>query len=118
LQCKSNNNGHRQLKMRVIEKIRQNIEQEIFDYTQLMFLLEDYRKPRDVISSLLQNQEIVRIRKGLYIFGPLWRRDQISILPGGRQVYQEKPETSHLHNFSTSRCNSSPQPPPSSLTIK
>lgn len=65
--------------MRAIENIRQKIEQEVFDYTQLISLLDEYKKPRDVISSLLQNQEIVRIRKGLYIFGALWRRNQIPI---------------------------------------
>jgi hypothetical protein len=64
--------------MRTIEKIRQNIEQEVFDYTQLISLLNDYRKPRDAISLLLQKEEIIRIRKGLYIFGPLWRRKKIS----------------------------------------
>lgn len=65
--------------MRPIENIRQKIEQEVFDYTQLISLLDEYKKPRDVISSLLLNQEIVRIRKGLYIFGSLWRRNQIPI---------------------------------------
>lgn len=79
MQGKSNYNGHTEQEMRAIEKIRQNIEREVFDYTQLISLLNEYRKPRDVITSLLENQEIVRIRKGLYIFGLLWRREQIPI---------------------------------------
>lgn len=64
--------------MRAIEHIRQAIQQDVFDYTQLMHALGKYRKPRDVVSSLLQKEQIVRVRKGLYVFGELWRRHQVS----------------------------------------
>jgi predicted transcriptional regulator of viral defense system len=64
--------------MRAIEKIRKQITRDIFDYTQLMDVLKDYRKPRDVVSSLLREEQIIRIRKGLYIFGNLWQRNVIS----------------------------------------
>jgi hypothetical protein len=64
--------------MRAIEKIRKNITYDIFDYTQLMNVLKDYRKPRDVVSSLLREDQIIRIRKGLYVFGSLWQRNVIS----------------------------------------
>lgn len=64
--------------MTAIERIRLRIEGEVFDYTQLMDALKEYRKPRDVVSSLLQKAYIIRIRKGLYIFGELWKRNGLS----------------------------------------
>ena len=50
--------------MRAIEHIWQLIEEDVFDYTQLMHALAEYRKPRDVVSSLLQKEQIIRVRKG------------------------------------------------------
>ena len=38
--------------MRAIEHIRQLIEKDVFDYTQLMHVLAEYSKPRDAVSSL------------------------------------------------------------------
>ena len=64
--------------MRAIEHIRQLIEKDVFDYTQLMHVLAEYSKPRDVVSSLLRKEQIIRVRKGLYVFGELWRRQPIS----------------------------------------
>lgn len=40
-----------------------------FDYTLLMHALRDYRKPRDKIRSLMRNQDIIRVKKGLYVLG-------------------------------------------------
>ena len=64
--------------MRAIEHIRQLIEKDVFDYTQLIHVLAEYRKPRDVVSALLRKEQIIRVRKGLYVFGELWRRQPIS----------------------------------------
>ena len=64
--------------MRAIEQIRQLIEKDVFDYTQLMHVLAEYSKPRDAVSSLLRKEQIIRVRKGLYVFGELWRRQPIS----------------------------------------
>ena len=63
--------------MRAIDQIRQKIEAEVFDYTQLMHELREYKKPRDVISSLLKTGNIIRIRKGLYLFGKSWQRKPV-----------------------------------------
>lgn len=60
------------------EHIRHNIDQEIFTYTQLLDLLKEYKKPRDVISSLLKKGYIIRIRKGLYVFDAVWRKKKVS----------------------------------------
>lgn len=64
--------------MTAIEKIRFKIEGEVFDYIQLMDALKDYKKPRDIVSALLKKSSIIRIRKGLYIFGEFWKRKSIS----------------------------------------
>ena len=39
----------------------------IFDYNQLLFLLKKYRRPRDKITELIKKQEIIRVKKGLYL---------------------------------------------------
>ncbi len=64
--------------MTPIEKIRIAIEGEVFDYTQLMDALKEYKKPRDVVSTLLKKAYLIRLRKGLYTFGKLWQRKGIS----------------------------------------
>lgn len=58
----------------MIETIRKEILQEEFDYQTLMDCLKDYARPRDKISDLLQKGSIIRIKKGLYIFGDEYRR--------------------------------------------
>jgi hypothetical protein len=62
----------------VIEKIRRRIPYEEFDYQTLLACLEDYSYPRDKISDLLQKGVIVRIKKGLYVFGAEYRRKPYS----------------------------------------
>lgn len=64
--------------MESILHIRQSIHQDVFDYTQLMDALKAYRKPRDVVSSLIRKGYIIRVRKGLYFFGPLWQKQPVS----------------------------------------
>jgi len=73
--------------MNAIEQVRLSIGQEIFDYTQLMMALIRYRKPRDVVTELLKKNQIVRVRKGLYLFGPLWRRNTVSTEAVANLVY-------------------------------
>lgn len=63
--------------MSAIELIRKSVTAEVFDYTQLMHVLGNYTKPRDVVTNLLRKGQLVRIRKGLYIFGPEWRKQDI-----------------------------------------
>jgi hypothetical protein len=43
-----------------------------------MVALKGYRKPRDVVSSLLKKGHIIRVRKGLYFLGSLWQKQQVS----------------------------------------
>lgn len=58
----------------MIENIRKEIEHEEFDYQTLMDCLRGYARPRDKVSALLKKGSIIRIKKGLYIFGDLYRR--------------------------------------------
>jgi hypothetical protein len=55
-----------------------NIQKEEFDYVTLCQALADYARPRDKIRSMLRKQEIVRIKKGLYILGESYRKRPFS----------------------------------------
>ena len=53
----------------MIETIRKSIPKEEFDYQTLLVALGDYAHPRDKISDLLHKRIIIRVKKGLYVFG-------------------------------------------------
>lgn len=54
----------------MIGSLRTRIAREEFDYQVLLDALGDYARPRDKISDLLRKGVIVRVKKGLYVFGP------------------------------------------------
>jgi hypothetical protein len=58
--------------------IRQLIDREEFDYTALVSALSSYAEPRRKISSLLRKGVIVRVKKGLYVFGDDYRKRPFS----------------------------------------
>jgi hypothetical protein len=41
-----------------------------FDYSYLMHLLKDYNSPRDKISRMIKKEEIIQVKKGLYVLSP------------------------------------------------
>jgi len=51
------------------EPVRKLIPYEEFDYQTLMGALKGYAHPRDRITTLLRKGSIIRIKKGLYVFG-------------------------------------------------
>lgn len=53
--------------------LRKRIGREIFDYQTLLDAISDYRSPRSKITSLLRKGVIVRVKKGLYVFGEGYR---------------------------------------------
>ena len=61
-----------------IGQIRQQIEREVFDYQILLQCLSGYAKPRDKIRSLLNSGDVIRVRKGLYVFGEAFRRRPVN----------------------------------------
>lgn len=65
--------------MRAIDKLRKTIQSEEFDYRRLMQSIHEYRKPRDVVTRLLKAEAIVRMKKGLYVFGDLYRKGPICL---------------------------------------
>lgn len=58
--------------------LRNRIGREEFDYQTLLDALADYASPRDCITRLLRNGTILRVKKGLYIFGDEERREPYS----------------------------------------
>lgn len=59
--------------MDIISILRKTIPWEEFDYQALLQALRDYAHPRDKITDLLAKGVIVRVKKGLYIFGDTYR---------------------------------------------
>lgn len=55
-----------------------NIQKVEFDYVTLCQALADYASPRDKIRSMIRKQEIIRIKKGLYILGESYRKRAFS----------------------------------------
>jgi len=56
------------------EPIRAMIPYEEFDYQTLLGALKGYARPRDRITTLLRKGVIIRVKKGLYVFGEHERR--------------------------------------------
>lgn len=52
-----------------IAKLRKLVGREEVDYQLLLSALSDYAHPRDKITSWLKSGELIRVKKGLYIFG-------------------------------------------------
>ena len=62
----------------MIDELRSRIEGEEFDYQILMDCLKRYERPRDKITSLLRQRAIIRVKKGIYVFGPKYSRRSYS----------------------------------------
>ncbi|KAF0217877.1 MAG: hypothetical protein FD174_3140 [Geobacteraceae bacterium] len=56
------------------EPLRKRIQHEEFDYQTLLDCLEGYARPRDKITALLRKGVIIRVKKGIYVFGDDYRR--------------------------------------------
>ncbi len=54
----------------MIDELRRRIDGEEFDYQALLDTLKGYEKPRDKITSLIRQDAIIRVKKGIYVFGP------------------------------------------------
>lgn len=61
-----------------IANIRDKVDHEVFDYQVLLDVLSAYRKPRDRITRLVAAGEILRVKKGLYVFAASFRRHPIA----------------------------------------
>jgi hypothetical protein len=62
----------------MFEELRNKITSEEFDYQALLNCLREYDRPRDKITDLLKQGAIIRIKKGIYVFGERYRRRPFS----------------------------------------
>lgn len=53
-----------------IQEIRRNCELEELDYVFLSTVLQKWASPRNIISRLIRSGDIIRVKKGIYVFGP------------------------------------------------
>ncbi|MBB5021359.1 type IV toxin-antitoxin system AbiEi family antitoxin domain-containing protein [Desulfurispira natronophila] len=58
--------------------IRTTIQSDIFDYQTLMLALKGYSRPRSKVTALLASGDIIRVRKGLYVFSDDLRKGRLS----------------------------------------
>ncbi|MBS3903870.1 MAG: hypothetical protein KGZ39_00910 [Simkania sp.] len=61
------------------ELFRREIPFEVFDYQLIANYLKGLKKPRDKVSALIAEGKIVRVKKGLYVFGENWRREPLNL---------------------------------------
>ena len=61
-----------------IHTLRMLAKREEIDYPFLMSALAEYRQPRNKIQSFLRSKELIRVKKGLYIFGEIAKQETYS----------------------------------------
>ena len=64
--------------MNVMTSIRAGAKTEELDYLFLMNCLAAYKHPRDKLTALLRRKDLVRVKKGLYVFGKDYRHRPFS----------------------------------------
>ena len=64
-----------------IETLRKIANREEIDYPFLLSALAHYAQPRDKISSWLKSGDLIRVKKGLYVFG-----QSASIMPYSQEI--------------------------------
>lgn len=67
--------------------LRREVSGEIFDYQLLMNFLKETNYPRAKIGRLLKKGEIIRVKKGLYVFGEMWRKGEVNLEIAANLIY-------------------------------
>ncbi len=62
----------------IMMQIRKKSQSEEIDYPFIMDCLKDYRSPRAKLTSLLKKGDLIRVKKGLYLFGYDYRKEAYS----------------------------------------
>lgn len=65
--------------MDIMLKIRQAAYTEEIDYLFLLNCLSSYKQPRDKITDLLKKEALIRVKKGLYVFGKNYQKRPYSL---------------------------------------
>ena len=71
----------------MIEDLRSMVVAEEFDYPLLMNCLKGYSKPRDKVTRWLKSGAIIRVKKGLYVFGEKYNRIPICLSSLANLIY-------------------------------
>lgn len=73
--------------MDIMREIRKKAKTEEFDYLFLIDCLSSYKQPRDKITKLLKSKQLIRVKKGVYIFGEDYRQRPFSLEVLGNLIY-------------------------------
>lgn len=65
--------------MDIMREIRKKAKTEELDYLFLMGCLSRYKQPRTKLTTLLKSKNIIRVKKGLYVFGKDFRSRPFSL---------------------------------------
>lgn len=69
------------------ESFRRQTEIEIFDYQLIANYFKRLKNPRNKVASLIAEGRIIRVKKGLYVFGKEWRHAPFSLEMLANLVY-------------------------------
>ena len=61
----------------MIEELKRLAPTNEFDYLFIMSILKKYKKPRDKLTRLIRSGAVIRIKKGIYAFGPRYARGPV-----------------------------------------
>lgn len=67
--------------------LRQLANREVIDYPWLMSILQHYKRPREKISLWLKSGELIRVKKGLYVFGSMAQQTTYNPLSLANLIY-------------------------------
>lgn len=70
-----------------IQQIRRTTVLEEIDYNLVTGCLQDYASPRDIITRMLNAGELIRVKKGLYVFGKLYANHPFSLEILANMIY-------------------------------
>ncbi len=60
-------------------KLRERAPNDVLDYSYAMECLNDYAQPRSKLLRLIKSGALIRIKKGLYVFGKPYRHDELAL---------------------------------------
>lgn len=71
----------------IMMQLRKKSQSEEIDYTFVMDCLKEYKSPRSKLTTLLQKGDLIRVKKGLYLFGSEYRKGQYSLEILANKIY-------------------------------
>lgn len=71
----------------MMEKMREACPLEEIDYTFLMDQLQEYSSPRAKVTRLLKSGALIRVKKGIYLFGRSMQRELYSLEVLANKIY-------------------------------